>query len=347
LVLTCPEVLIHGNHRDPNPFSFAKEERNFPYGATSISSVYKPTGASSEWRHNGHFGFGGTFDRVQVVYDLSNILPVSTESVLYNQLISRLYDQIRHTDLNALVTAAESRELASLKKQALDSVKKLGKVARGPLRFISAAAAGAWLTWSYAVKPAINDTYEYMSFTRSLLQRETAKRYASVSQKDTYALPSNGIAKRWGKAKYKGSLTYQVDDPGLFDLSRMGFTSPATFVWELIPFSFVIDWVFNVGNYLQNMEASYGVGLSFNSGWLSFSYKSVTESSYDTTYKSYDDSTQVDVSSASVYGNVIRTGMSRSVLSSFPMPRTPSLDLDLASSQFLSGAALLRTLFLK
>jgi hypothetical protein len=39
----------------------------------------------------------------------------------------------------------------------------------------------------------------------------------------------------------------------------MGLTNPASWVWEAIPFSFVVDWFANVGQVLGSITDLYGV----------------------------------------------------------------------------------------
>lgn len=49
--------------------------------------------------------------------------------------------------------------------------------------------------------------------------------------------------------------------------SRLGLTNPLSIAWELVPFSFVLDWGLPVGNVLQSLDAASG--LSFVGGYWS------------------------------------------------------------------------------
>lgn len=46
----------------------------------------------------------------------------------------------------------------------------------------------------------------------------------------------------------------EVTNPNALLASNMGLTSPWSLVWEVIPFSFVVDWFYNVGSYLEQFE---------------------------------------------------------------------------------------------
>lgn len=41
--------------------------------------------------------------------------------------------------------------------------------------------------------------------------------------------------------------------------AALGITNPLATAWELIPYSFVLDWVIGVGEYLNNLDALVGI----------------------------------------------------------------------------------------
>jgi hypothetical protein len=53
-----------------------------------------------------------------------------------------------------------------------------------------------------------------------------------------------------------------IQNPNLLLWSQLGLVNPATVLWELVPFSFVVDWFVNVGEYLSHFTDFVGVGLS-------------------------------------------------------------------------------------
>jgi hypothetical protein len=60
----------------------------------------------------------------------------------------------------------------------------------------------------------------------------------------------------------KTKLNVRLRDDGF--LSRINLGNPAEWIWERIPFSFVVDWVLPVGNFVQaigtlaRIDSSYG-----------------------------------------------------------------------------------------
>jgi hypothetical protein len=63
----------------------------------------------------------------------------------------------------------------------------------------------------------------------------------------------------------KAKISYRVDDQRLQGLSKLGFVDPKSLIWELLPYSFVVDYFTGFGKYLENLTAS--LGLTFIGGY--------------------------------------------------------------------------------
>lgn len=62
--------------------------------------------------------------------------------------------------------------------------------------------------------------------------------------------------------KYK--VWYEIDNSRIANMSSWGLTNPALLAWELLPYSFVVDWFLPVGDWLSSVN--YDVGLYFKKG---------------------------------------------------------------------------------
>lgn len=57
--------------------------------------------------------------------------------------------------------------------------------------------------------------------------------------------------------KYRCKM--KIHSPNAFNANRLGLTNPATVAWELIPFSFLVDWFLPVGKFLDQYTDLVGL----------------------------------------------------------------------------------------
>lgn len=145
--------------------------------------------------------------------------------------------------------------------------------------------ASLFLEYSYGWLPLLADIKgsidEYDSMYKSPLPFVTGK--GGMSHEEWYTTSSQNSAspatpshfphianfevKKRQSAKVR--IDYVVGDKALADLSRLGLLNPLEVAWDLVPYSFVIDWFVPVSGYIQAFTAD--AGLSFLGG-------SITES---------------------------------------------------------------------
>lgn len=132
-------------------------------------------------------------------------------------------------------------------------------------------AANRWLEYQYGWRPLMSDIYA----TATLLD-EQAKRRKTIIGKGSH---SSGVAPSYTFPVVNGGLMYidsrlvsgafcrvdwEVSNSVAAQLNRLGLTNILEIGWELVPFSFVIDWVAPIGDYLAAIGA--GWGLTFKGG---------------------------------------------------------------------------------
>lgn len=143
------------------------------------------------------------------------------------------------------------------------------------------AAANAWLELQYGWKPLLSDVHgvaEKLAHERGgrpLYQRVTATCPAKADFNDVVEDRGENYLNVSGQfgtmAAYgKSQITFMVENPALQLASSVGLTDPALLAWELLPYSFVVDWFLPIGNWLENANAPSGV--SFVSGWQSIKF---------------------------------------------------------------------------
>lgn len=148
--------------------------------------------------------------------------------------------------------------------------------------------------------------------------------------------PLSAMLQRSGRRR----VLIQCDvTPTGFDLARWGSLNPVSIGYELMPYSFVLDWFLDVGGYLRNYETSLLYATRFRSGFVSeiCSASAAFDASGQYSLGSYPKDTYVAKLQAA--GKFVQ--FQRTKLNAYPAPRLPHFKADLSSGRLLNLAALM------
>lgn len=266
---------------------------------------------------------------------------LSLDQDAYRRALSKLYSDIRGSDLNLATDLAESGEARHMVKNSVRDL--IGYVKHLPS---GKGLASAWLSYQYGWRPLIQSIYGVTTFARTnLLQREV-RGSSSVTRRIDGPVPSFPWLLRSGYVKYSCKLggRITVTNPPLYDLSRLSSLNPVSIAWELVPLSFVADWFYDIGGYMSDVETSLGLGYSF-----AFGYQTWTVQSLELFGGSFSRSELFGSNFATQTSSYMcshrTTYKKRTSLASVPFPPSPKFKVDLGSNQLLSAAALIRQKF--
>lgn len=208
---------------------------------------------------------------------------------------------------------------ASLRKYIYKSARALAREG------IDNVAARKYLEYVYGWKPLVSDIYGIIA-----LMKDEGKK--------SLLLSSHGSSKQQGNPKIqsytdisgksKTDFTSSNEDvlvrtnvwsrldpnwTGARSLNQLGLLNPLSLAWELVPWSFVVDWVVPIGPVLQALTAP--AGLIFVSGTCSARSNLMAE--YEHHY-TYDDPYQITSSFAT--GTVEFKGYRRETYWNWPLP---------------------------
>jgi len=137
--------------------------------------------------------------------------------------------------------------------------------------------SGYWLEWQYGWRPLCSDIHTLMdSFQKRPPEALLIRARRTIGGSRSYSASGNagsGYGYRpinWDtKSKYSTtcSLTGRVSDKVLHGSNQLGLINPLSLAWELVPWSFVVDWSIPVGNFLSALTAT--AGLDFVDGYTS------------------------------------------------------------------------------
>lgn len=246
--------------------------------------------------------------------------------------------KFRSNDVNLSTTLAESMETANyIASVASDVFKFLRavKTARPSLvkafiykrfsiprkqrlRGADLTTAKLWLEYNYAIKPLVGDINNYLRlYSEGIVTNNQHDRPWVISARSRKALvvrrKSELSGVRHAAEAYvavRTKLFATVNDADLLARSQLGITKSDALLaaWEIVPFSFVLDWALPIGNYIEAHLATQG--LKFRSGYTSIRVRELgfttpvntTSSDYTATFSSTCD------------------WYWRKVLTSFPLP---------------------------
>lgn len=201
----------------------------------------------------------------------SFFLPFSSESIIAQ---TKAWANVDVSEIQGLASLGEMPETLKMLVDLLHTALDLTIAAKnGNLRALKRAAKKAvsvdglsdiWLLYRYGIRPLMADIKNLLSAVKKDLDKSI--RYTSrgkfdtgliVSDREFCSLPS-GNASRWPVWKvesgtrrvFRAGVLFEIDQSIDAMSAIWGLDSPIESAWELIPFSFILDWFVNVGDCL-------------------------------------------------------------------------------------------------
>lgn len=203
--------------------------------------------------------------------------------------------------------------------------------------------ADQWIGLQYGWKPLLADIYDICegAHQRSSSPLVVVKgtghqsRTAKSDSSWTFTGPTcYGLRQTSATAKYmvrvRPDLTYAT-------ANALGLLNPLTVAWEVLPWSFVVDWFLPVGNYINQWSAPFG--WYFIDGCFSTLSKSMESAQY-TFVHDYTSSGWTYTNHESWFGDQSYVNFGRSVLANFPMPDPPRAKNPVSAAHFANALAL-------
>jgi len=128
-----------------------------------------------------------------------------------------------------------------------------------------------WLEYVYGWKPLLSDVHAAAELLAEKVVGQpvcgNTKVSASLSRRVESLSPRSGFGHITvdNRATYTTSVRsrayYKQDSEAQSVLAQTGISNPLLLAWELLPYSFVVDWFYPVGNYLESLTAFDGFTL--------------------------------------------------------------------------------------
>jgi len=223
---------------------------------------------------------------------------------------------------------AVAKALRGLKRGNLNEVFDSLGIRRKKLR---GTISNRWLELRYGWMPLIQDINGSVQELQAAMQRPRFRKISvrkAEIEEDTrkeyfhdYAGQLRNYERR-GFAKTVVKVVCYLRQDSLAAV-RLGFTNPAALAWELLPYSFVIDWLIPIGDWLNSLDACVGVIGAY--GTVTTKTKSIYEVSYGSQHS-------------------FKETYSRQVFDHLPSPVFPSYSPSLGLGRIANALALLSQL---
>lgn len=269
--------------------------------------------------------------------------------LVYNKALDKLNESLRGS-LDVSIDAFQWRQTANMSKYLTQTLHQAGAFMRSVARRPSKEVASKFLEWTYGLSPTLSTIYDlyekiYKQPGRPIRLRGRSSRVDQVTPESQLVYPY-GLSGPWALMTFIGSRSTRAEivvDLKPVDLSKIqelaGFTSlnPVSIGWELVPYSFVADWFYNLGGYIRAFETYLVYRSLFLQGWVTWTVKSTAAT---------DNLAMIVPGVATSYSPASTQFWYkwRKPLSDFPSPHRPRLHCDLGSRRMLNAAALLRNI---
>lgn len=290
-----------GNRKDPTPFNY------------TYSSIKGRVGSYTADRTDylGKRQYPKAVGRQANYVVLSG--PTNDFAETTQVCLDKIYDQLRN-NASVLVDIAESGQTLRLLKSTLNLKKFIksfvtelvfpkGGIVR-PKKGVGVYTSSSqkrldyitnkWLEYRYGWNPLVNSIYDAADNLFRVEEARIIEVKGRSGRMKTHKSPRTGDGTFtspyvqditvWG---YRSEVKLRFSIPGRgMALTDWTTLNPALLAWELFPFSFVADWVFNISSVLEQFENYWLFKNYFLDGWQSDSYRhDMYRTTYGATYR--------------------------------------------------------------
>jgi hypothetical protein len=201
-----------------------------------------------------------------------------------------------------------------------------------------------WLEFRYAVRPLFYEMEQMANAANKAMLplRQTARGHVESLSSDETTVKQYGALSYWSvdtkvitttKAEYRAGVLYQIATDINHLANVFGLNKPLQAMWELTPFSFIVDWFFTIGDTLASWIPN--PNLTPLSSWVTETFIVESISSHMGSSNTFTTS----VKGEQEFNVTPAAGQATSCLKrripAPDKPYTPSLDINLDSAKIL------------
>lgn len=260
---------VKGNGVNPFPYSRSIYRISEDHPETRVNTIYD---GSNIYQRTGYSTYLSKGKHPEVGYlDVSDLADNAAKAANVKAL-----NKLGGDKQQALVDLMESRQTFNMLRDSalklydalrllkgrkpINALNRLGLDGRSLLS--GKTLADGWLEYKYGWKPLVDSVYGYQealkddwAVNRVLNARGTQRFDYSKTVSDG----EGGSHEYFGYGGYTTHYRATVKRPALGELNAIGALNPVSVAWEIIPYSFVVDWFVPVGDVLEAYSAVAGL----------------------------------------------------------------------------------------
>lgn len=338
------EKVIPGVRLPMNPFGFFKTRSSGRFGTRTEWHINRVTGVWTEVQTSGDWGAN------------SNPPQKSTDdsASLKNEALKKLLGKAKDQSVNLGWAVGEGKQTVNLfvqnarkiansalnlrqgnfagAAQNLLGISQANYRKRDNLSFqkdlrknSALALANGWLELQYGWKPLLSDIYGSLEFLANKLYKTPRIKEIAIKSKNRSerGAPYDSLdihIETTYMTEHTVKYVLYYTQSGNHDLSALGLTNPLSIAWEVMPWSFVVDWALPIGTYLNDLDAFSG--LTFDRGCVTEFWRGTTTSVETGKQRVFGDWTYITTSGVKEVWQTV--SCSRNVLMGFPSSPLPS-----------------------
>jgi hypothetical protein len=234
--------------------------------------------------------FTGTGPQGQ--YWVDTLVP-QAQQLAYSRLIGAISDRASMGE-NLGQLGSSIRLIVDKAKVVKDAISRLRRfdvsafaawMDRGFVKRNSRFAAQLTLEINFAITPSINDIYSAVDLLQNPIKSPMVKGRATVPFRTEYNTTA-GFTRTWamwGNVSAEYGARVAISNPNLYLANALGLINPLQIAWQLLPGSFLVDWLIPVEQFLGTatdflglrVESSYSTWFArgvYTERWTSYGW---------------------------------------------------------------------------
>lgn len=130
---------------------------------------------------------------------------------------------------------------------------------RSVVRTTAQEASGLWLEYWFGWSPTLGDIYSAADQLSQPTGTDGTSYDGRSNNRGVYGDSYQEV--QWVRRIKTGGRA-KVVNPNLYLLAQLGLVNPVSVAWDLVPFSFMVNWVFDVSSFLNSYSDFIGIELS-------------------------------------------------------------------------------------